>query len=54
MHTKTQYFAVDKVNGTIYTTKDGQWEPQRKSLTIDGRNPSHPHIYYPISSKQNG
>ena len=33
---KTQYFAVDKVNGTIYAIKeDGQWEPTEERATID-------------------
>ena len=33
---KTQYFAVDKVNGTIYSIKeDGQWEPTEERATID-------------------
>ena len=33
---KTQYFAVDKVNGTIYAIKeDGQWEPTEEIATID-------------------
>ena len=33
---KTQFFAVDKVNGTIYAIKeDGQWEPTEEIATID-------------------
>ena len=33
---KTQYFAVDKVNGTIYAIKeDGQWGPTEEIATID-------------------
>ena len=33
---KTQYFAVDKINGTIYAIKeDGQWEPTEEITTID-------------------
>ena len=33
---KTQYFAVDKVNGTIYAIKeDGQWELTEEIATID-------------------
>ena len=33
---KTQFFAVDKVNGTIYAIKeDGQWEPTEEIPTID-------------------
>ena len=33
---KPQYFAVDKVNGTIYAIKeDGQWEPTEEIATID-------------------
>ena len=33
---KTQYFAVDKVNGTIYAiTEDRQWKPTEEKATID-------------------
>ena len=33
---KTQFFAVDKVNGTICAIKeDGQWEPTEEIATID-------------------
>ena len=33
---KTQFFAVDKVNGTIYAIKEvGQWEPTEEIATID-------------------
>ena len=33
---KTQFFAVDKVNGTIYAIKeDGQWKPTEEIATID-------------------
>ena len=33
---KTQFFAVDQVNGTIYAIKeDGQWEPTDEVATID-------------------
>ena len=33
---KTQFIAVDKVNGTIYAIKeDGQWEPTEEIATID-------------------
>ena len=33
---KTQYFAVDKVNGTIYAIKEEwQWEPTEERATID-------------------
>ena len=36
MMRKTQFFAVDKVNGTIYAIKeDGQWEPIEEIATID-------------------
>ena len=35
MHTKL-FFAVDKVNGTIYAIKeDGQWEPTNEVATTD-------------------
>ena len=35
---KTQFFAVDKVNGTIYAIKeDGQWEPTEEIATIDAK-----------------
>ena len=52
---KTQFFAVDKVNGTIYAIKeDGQWEPTEEIATIDAESPSYPYVYYPISWKQNG
>ena len=36
---KTQFFAVDKVNGTIYTIReDWQWQPTEEIATIDAEN----------------
>ena len=32
---RTQFFAVDQVNGTIYAIKDGQWELTKEKATID-------------------
>ena len=52
---KTQFFAVDKVNWTIYAIKeDGPWKPTEEIATIDAETHQYPYVYYPISWKQNG
>ena len=52
---KTQFFAVDKVKGTIYAIKeDGQLEPTEEIATIDAETHHILMSTTPISWKQNG
>ena len=49
---KTQYFAVDKVNGTIYAIKeDGQWESNRRKGYHRCKHPSYFYVHYPVGRK---
>ena len=49
---KTQYFAVDKVNGTIYAIKE-RWAmgANRGKGYHRCRNPSYSYVHYPVGRK---
>ena len=51
----TQFFAVDRVNGTIYAIKnDGQWKPTKEKATIDmNEYPSYIYVNYSFGRKSN-